>query len=117
MPRPLAQTISAEMPRLLGEKLNRAERVLLLNSCSSCAVFFGPSCFQLPIEDLCVLSSRSLLSPFMAAVPASTEDVLMKGFHMLQLESDRIETAQQVGASDVSLWEVFRSHSRIYASR
>ncbi|MCI4377991.1 hypothetical protein PGIGA_G00209910 [Pangasianodon gigas] len=50
---------------------------------------------ELPIEDLCVLSSRSLLSPFTAAVPASTEDVLMKGFQTLQMENDRIETAQQ----------------------
>ncbi|KAM9486494.1 conserved oligomeric Golgi complex subunit 3 [Clarias gariepinus] len=50
---------------------------------------------ELPIEDLCVLSSRSLLSPFTAAVPASTEDVLLKGFQTLQLGSDRIETSQQ----------------------
>lgn len=51
---------------------------------------------QLPIEDLCSLSSRSLQSPFTAAVPASTEDVLLKGFQMLTMENDRIETAQQV---------------------
>ncbi len=55
-------------------------------------------CFvlQLPIEDLCSLSSRSLQSPFTATVPASTEDVLLKGFQMLEMENDRIETAQQV---------------------
>uniref|UniRef100_A0A3Q2R0X7 Conserved oligomeric Golgi complex subunit 3 n=1 Tax=Fundulus heteroclitus TaxID=8078 RepID=A0A3Q2R0X7_FUNHE len=50
---------------------------------------------ELPIEDLCSLSSRSLQSPFTATVPASTEDVLLKGFQMLQMETDRIETAQQ----------------------
>ncbi|KAL7881188.1 hypothetical protein AOLI_G00080360 [Acnodon oligacanthus] len=47
---------------------------------------------ELPIEDLCSLSSRSL---FPAAVPASTEDVLLKGFQMLGMEDQRIETAQQ----------------------
>ncbi|MEQ2180520.1 Golgi transport complex subunit 3 [Goodea atripinnis] len=52
---------------------------------------------ELPIEDLCSLSSRSLQSPFTATVPASTEDVLLKGFQMLEMENDRIETAQQVG--------------------
>lgn len=51
---------------------------------------------QLPIEDLCSLSSRSLQPPFTATVPASTEDVLLKGFQMLTMENDRIETAQQV---------------------
>ncbi|XP_075895796.1 conserved oligomeric Golgi complex subunit 3 [Nelusetta ayraudi] len=50
---------------------------------------------ELPIEDLCSLSSRSLQSPFTATVPASTEDVLRKGFQMLDMENDRIETAQQ----------------------
>ncbi|KAF7667655.1 hypothetical protein LDENG_00052110 [Lucifuga dentata] len=50
---------------------------------------------ELPIEDLCSLSSRSLQSPFTTTVPASTEDVLLKGFQMLDMESDRIETAQQ----------------------
>lgn len=61
------------------------------------------SCFslQLPIEDLCSLSSRSLQSPFTATVPASTEDMLRKGFQMLDMENDRIETAQQVTASSV----------------
>uniref|UniRef100_A0A3Q2CU20 Conserved oligomeric Golgi complex subunit 3 n=1 Tax=Cyprinodon variegatus TaxID=28743 RepID=A0A3Q2CU20_CYPVA len=50
---------------------------------------------ELPIEDLCSLSSRSLQSPFTATVPASTEDVLLQGFRLLEMENDRIETAQQ----------------------
>ncbi|XP_040057087.1 conserved oligomeric Golgi complex subunit 3 [Gasterosteus aculeatus] len=50
---------------------------------------------ELPIEDLCSLSSRSLQSPFLATVPASTEDVLLKGFQMLEMGNERIETAQQ----------------------
>lgn len=55
-------------------------------------------CFvlQLPIEDLGSLTSRSLRSSFTATVPASTEDVLLKGFQMLDIENDKIETAQQV---------------------
>ncbi|KAG5833484.1 hypothetical protein ANANG_G00276420 [Anguilla anguilla] len=50
---------------------------------------------ELPIEDLCSLTSLSLSSSFTAAVPASTEDVLLKGFQSLGLENTRIETAQQ----------------------
>ncbi|XP_033966253.1 conserved oligomeric Golgi complex subunit 3 isoform X2 [Pseudochaenichthys georgianus] len=50
---------------------------------------------ELPIEDLCSLSSRSLQSPFTATIPQSTEDVLLKGFQMLDMENDRIDTAQQ----------------------
>uniref|UniRef100_A0A4W5MCR4 Component of oligomeric golgi complex 3 n=1 Tax=Hucho hucho TaxID=62062 RepID=A0A4W5MCR4_9TELE len=50
---------------------------------------------DMPIEDLCSLTSRALRSPFTTTVPASTEDVLIKGFHMLDLENERIETAQQ----------------------
>ncbi|KAJ8349914.1 hypothetical protein SKAU_G00250440 [Synaphobranchus kaupii] len=50
---------------------------------------------ELPIEDLCSLTSLSLCSSFAAAVPASTEDVLLKGFQSLGLENTRIETAQQ----------------------
>uniref|UniRef100_A0A1A7YUH6 Conserved oligomeric Golgi complex subunit 3 n=1 Tax=Iconisemion striatum TaxID=60296 RepID=A0A1A7YUH6_9TELE len=50
---------------------------------------------ELPIEDLCSLSSRSLQSPFTATVPGSTEDILLKGFQMIDMENDRIETAQQ----------------------
>ncbi|KAG9349308.1 hypothetical protein JZ751_027751 [Albula glossodonta] len=50
---------------------------------------------ELPIEDLCSLTSLSLRSSFTAAVPASTEDILLKGFQSLELEDARIETAQQ----------------------
>ncbi|KAJ8253497.1 hypothetical protein GJAV_G00213790 [Gymnothorax javanicus] len=50
---------------------------------------------ELPIEDMCSLTSMSLCSSFTAAVPASTEDVLLKGFQSLGLEDTRIETAQQ----------------------
>ncbi|XP_056436220.1 conserved oligomeric Golgi complex subunit 3 [Gadus chalcogrammus] len=50
---------------------------------------------ELPIEDLCSLSSRSLHSPLSTTVPDSTEDVLLKGFQMLDMENARIETAQQ----------------------
>ncbi|KAL3056322.1 hypothetical protein OYC64_018919 [Pagothenia borchgrevinki] len=50
---------------------------------------------ELPIEDLCSLSSRSLQSPFTATIPQSTEDVLLKGFQVLDMENDRIDTAQQ----------------------
>ncbi|XP_051762172.1 conserved oligomeric Golgi complex subunit 3 [Ctenopharyngodon idella] len=50
---------------------------------------------ELPIEDICGLTSRSLRSSFTAALPESTEEVLLQGFQMLDLENDRIETAQQ----------------------
>ncbi|XP_066562754.1 conserved oligomeric Golgi complex subunit 3 [Amia ocellicauda] len=50
---------------------------------------------ELPIEDLCSLTSRSLCAPLTAMVPASTEDILLKGFQSLGLENERIETAQQ----------------------
>ncbi|XP_061698411.1 conserved oligomeric Golgi complex subunit 3 [Syngnathoides biaculeatus] len=50
---------------------------------------------ELPIEDLGSLSSRSLQSSFTAPVPQSTEDFLHKGFQMLEMDNDRIETAQQ----------------------
>ncbi|KAL4635740.1 conserved oligomeric Golgi complex subunit 3 [Arapaima gigas] len=50
---------------------------------------------ELPIEDLCGLTSRTLRSPFTTTVPASTEDILLKGFQSLGLENERIETAQQ----------------------
>uniref|UniRef100_A0A8C3LDC0 Conserved oligomeric Golgi complex subunit 3 n=1 Tax=Chrysolophus pictus TaxID=9089 RepID=A0A8C3LDC0_CHRPC len=52
-------------------------------------------CEQLPIEDLCSLTSQSLTVALTAAVPESTEDVLLKGFAMLGMENERIETAQQ----------------------
>ncbi|NXC71087.1 COG3 protein, partial [Anhinga anhinga] len=50
---------------------------------------------QLPIEDLCSLTSQSLAVTLTAAVPESTEDVLLKGFAVLGMEDERIETAQQ----------------------
>uniref|UniRef100_A0A803YB34 Conserved oligomeric Golgi complex subunit 3 n=1 Tax=Meleagris gallopavo TaxID=9103 RepID=A0A803YB34_MELGA len=45
--------------------------------------------------DLCSLTSQSLTVALTAAVPESTEDVLLKGFAMLGMENERIETAQQ----------------------
>lgn len=50
---------------------------------------------ELPIEDICSLTSRSLRSAFTATLPASTEEILLHGFQMLDLENERIETAQQ----------------------
>lgn len=37
-----------------------------------------------------------------AVVPASTEDILLKGFTSLEMEEERIETAQQVNGSIIS---------------
>uniref|UniRef100_A0A4W4GT26 Conserved oligomeric Golgi complex subunit 3 n=1 Tax=Electrophorus electricus TaxID=8005 RepID=A0A4W4GT26_ELEEL len=51
--------------------------------------------FQLPIEDLSSLTSRCLRSSLTAALPASTEDVLLRGFQTIGLEEQRVETAQQ----------------------
>ncbi|XP_048458495.1 conserved oligomeric Golgi complex subunit 3 [Rhincodon typus] len=50
---------------------------------------------KLPIEDLCSLASRSITVPLTAAVPESTEDILLKGFTALNMENEKIETAQQ----------------------
>ncbi|OCT95579.1 conserved oligomeric Golgi complex subunit 3 isoform X2 [Xenopus laevis] len=50
---------------------------------------------ELPIEDLCSLTSRSLTVTLSAAIPESTEDILQQGFSLLGMEEDRIETAQQ----------------------
>uniref|UniRef100_A0A671T3X9 Conserved oligomeric Golgi complex subunit 3 n=1 Tax=Sinocyclocheilus anshuiensis TaxID=1608454 RepID=A0A671T3X9_9TELE len=50
---------------------------------------------ELPIEDICSLTSRSLRSAFTATLPESTEEVLLQGFQMLELENERIQTAQQ----------------------
>uniref|UniRef100_A0A8C2JTN8 Conserved oligomeric Golgi complex subunit 3 n=1 Tax=Cyprinus carpio TaxID=7962 RepID=A0A8C2JTN8_CYPCA len=50
---------------------------------------------ELPIEDICSLASRSLRSTFTATLPESTEEVLLQGFQMLELENERIQTAQQ----------------------
>ena len=57
-------------------------------------------CEQLPIEDLCSLTSQSLTVTLTAAVPESTEDVLLKGFAILGMEDERIETAQQVSDAE-----------------
>uniref|UniRef100_A0A8C5I7V0 Conserved oligomeric Golgi complex subunit 3 n=1 Tax=Gouania willdenowi TaxID=441366 RepID=A0A8C5I7V0_GOUWI len=65
---------------------------LLDNVLDVCVMYNTP---KLSEEDLCSLSSRSLRSTFTATVPESTEDVLLKGFQMLDMENDRIETAQQ----------------------
>uniref|UniRef100_A0A8C9G7G2 Conserved oligomeric Golgi complex subunit 3 n=1 Tax=Pavo cristatus TaxID=9049 RepID=A0A8C9G7G2_PAVCR len=62
-------------------------------------------CEQLPIEDLCSLTSQSLTVALTAAVPESTEDVLLKGFAMLGMENERIETAQQVNDAGEPLWK------------
>ncbi|XP_038658615.1 conserved oligomeric Golgi complex subunit 3 [Scyliorhinus canicula] len=50
---------------------------------------------QLPIEDLCSLASRTITVPLTAAIPESTEDILLKGFTALDMENEKIETAQQ----------------------
>ncbi|XP_069496876.1 conserved oligomeric Golgi complex subunit 3 [Ambystoma mexicanum] len=50
---------------------------------------------ELPIEDLCNLTSRSLTVALSAAVPESTEDILLRGFTTLGMQDERIETAQQ----------------------
>ncbi|KAM8975629.1 conserved oligomeric Golgi complex subunit 3 isoform 2-T2 [Pelodytes ibericus] len=50
---------------------------------------------ELPIEDLCSLTSRSLTVALSSVVPESTEGILLQGFSMLGMEDDRIETAQQ----------------------
>ncbi|CAM2096114.1 conserved oligomeric Golgi complex subunit 3 isoform X1 [Lepidochelys kempii] len=50
---------------------------------------------ELPIEDLCSLTSQSLSVALAAAIPESTEDILLKGFTTLGMEDERIETAQQ----------------------
>ncbi|KAJ8785462.1 hypothetical protein J1605_007059 [Eschrichtius robustus] len=50
---------------------------------------------HLPIEDLCNLTSQSLPIAQASIVPESTEDILLKGFTSLEMEEERIETAQQ----------------------
>lgn len=71
---------------------------------------------QLPIEDLCSLSSRSLQSPFTATVPDSTEDILLKGFQMLNMENNRIETAQQV-SDPVSFKQLYTQSDLLYPNK
>ncbi|XP_006736286.1 conserved oligomeric Golgi complex subunit 3 [Leptonychotes weddellii] len=50
---------------------------------------------ELPIEDLCSITSQSLPIAQTSVVPESTEDILSKGFTSLEMEEERIETAQQ----------------------
>ncbi|XP_030166856.1 conserved oligomeric Golgi complex subunit 3 isoform X2 [Lynx canadensis] len=50
---------------------------------------------ELPLEDLCSLTSQSLPAAEPSIVPESTEDILLKGFISLEMEEERIETAQQ----------------------
>ncbi|XP_064442163.1 conserved oligomeric Golgi complex subunit 3 isoform X2 [Mirounga angustirostris] len=50
---------------------------------------------ELPIEDLCSITSQSLPIAQTSVVPESTEDILLKGFTSLEMEEERIETAQQ----------------------
>ncbi|KAK2502492.1 hypothetical protein MC885_016797, partial [Smutsia gigantea] len=50
---------------------------------------------KLPIEDLCSLTSQSVPIAQTSVVPESTEDILLKGFTSLEMEEERIETAQQ----------------------
>ncbi|XP_016104330.1 conserved oligomeric Golgi complex subunit 3 [Sinocyclocheilus grahami] len=57
---------------------------------------------ELPIEDICSLTSRSLRSAFTATLPESTEEVLLQGFQMLELENERIQTAQQSELVDLA---------------
>ncbi|TTH08274.1 Conserved oligomeric Golgi complex subunit 3 [Bagarius yarrelli] len=80
---------SAEAMARLTDK--QTDSILEIRSAAECL----PVPTELPIEDVCFLSCRSQLSPFTAAVPASTEDVLMKGFQTLHLENEQIERAQQ----------------------
>uniref|UniRef100_A0A8C3YB60 Conserved oligomeric Golgi complex subunit 3 n=1 Tax=Catagonus wagneri TaxID=51154 RepID=A0A8C3YB60_9CETA len=50
---------------------------------------------ELPIEDLCSLTTHSLPIAQTSVVPESTEDILLKGFASLDMKDERIETAQQ----------------------
>uniref|UniRef100_A0A8D1UCD9 Conserved oligomeric Golgi complex subunit 3 n=1 Tax=Sus scrofa TaxID=9823 RepID=A0A8D1UCD9_PIG len=50
---------------------------------------------ELPIEDLCSLTTHSLPIAQTSVVPESTEDILLKGFASLEMKDERIETAQQ----------------------
>ncbi|XP_062832018.1 conserved oligomeric Golgi complex subunit 3 [Anolis carolinensis] len=50
---------------------------------------------ELPIEDLSSLGQPSLTVTLTAMVPQSTEDIILKGFSVLGMENERIETAQQ----------------------
>ncbi|XP_023604208.1 conserved oligomeric Golgi complex subunit 3 isoform X6 [Myotis lucifugus] len=50
---------------------------------------------ELPIDDLCNLTSQSLPIAQTSIVPESTEDILLNGFISLEMEEEKIETAQQ----------------------
>ncbi|XP_023369357.1 conserved oligomeric Golgi complex subunit 3 isoform X3 [Otolemur garnettii] len=50
---------------------------------------------ELPVEDSCSLPPHSLSTELHSIVPESTEDILLKGFTSLEMEEERIETAQQ----------------------
>uniref|UniRef100_K9IMX8 Conserved oligomeric Golgi complex subunit 3 n=1 Tax=Desmodus rotundus TaxID=9430 RepID=K9IMX8_DESRO len=50
---------------------------------------------ELPIEDLCSLTSQPLPVSQTSIVPESTEDILLNGFISLGMEEEKIETAQQ----------------------
>uniref|UniRef100_A0A8C7A8J0 Conserved oligomeric Golgi complex subunit 3 N-terminal domain-containing protein n=1 Tax=Neovison vison TaxID=452646 RepID=A0A8C7A8J0_NEOVI len=54
-----------------------------------------PIPFELPVEDMCSITSQSLSVAQTLVVPESTEDILSKGFTSLEMEEERIETAQQ----------------------
>lgn len=48
---------------------------------------------------MCSITSQSLSVAQTLVVPESTEDILSKGFTSLEMEEERIETAQQVNGS------------------
>ncbi|XP_045695068.1 conserved oligomeric Golgi complex subunit 3 [Phyllostomus hastatus] len=50
---------------------------------------------ELPIEDLCSLTSQPLPISQTSIVPESTEDILLNGFISLGMQEGKIETAQQ----------------------
>ncbi|KAF6084322.1 hypothetical protein HJG60_008597 [Phyllostomus discolor] len=54
-----------------------------------------PVPLELPIEDLCSLTSQPLPISQTSIVPESTEDILLNGFISLGMQEGKIETAQQ----------------------
>ncbi|XP_034993262.2 conserved oligomeric Golgi complex subunit 3 [Zootoca vivipara] len=98
--------MAAELPSEARERLSLWERplrplaplterqqesVLELREALPCL----PTPAELPIEDFSSLGQQSLTVTSTATVPESTEDILLKGFSMLRMENERIETAQQ----------------------
>ncbi|XP_033004355.1 conserved oligomeric Golgi complex subunit 3 isoform X2 [Lacerta agilis] len=98
--------MAAELPSEARERLSLWERplrplaplterqqesVLQLREALPCL----PAPAELPIEDFSSLGQQSLTVTLTATVPESTEDILLKGFSMLRMENERIETAQQ----------------------